>query len=143
MQSRRASGRVRRSVELLLAVLGGYATMFLLILAAQEGLFGGVSYRTTPLPQLLLAGVLTNIGAVAGGAVAARIYGKQWFLPALCLCGLVVLETSYMILSNKLDGPVWFDVLAAASLLVGLLLGAYVLQRMQRSGGAPAPASLS
>ena len=81
-------------------------------------------------------------GAVVGGAVAARIYGAPWFPPALCLCGLVVLETSYMILSNRLDGPLWFDVLAAGSLLVGLLFGAYCIQRIQRSGGAPTPVSV-
>lgn len=142
MQSKRTSGWVPRSAMLLLAVLGGYVTMFLLILAAQEGLFGGVSYRTTPLPQLLVAGALTNAAAVVGGAVAARIYGKPWFLPALCICGLVVSETTYMILANRLDGPVWFDGLAAGSLLVGLLIGGYGLHRLRGSGTAT-PVSMS
>lgn len=122
----------------LLAVVIGYTAMILVIFAAQEGLFGGIVYGTTPLPQLLVAGALTFVGAVVGGAVAARIFGRPWFPPAMFLCGLVVLETTYMISTRRLDGPLWFDVLAASSLLVGLLLGAYGTRRRHRNDVATA-----
>ena len=103
--------------------------MFLLIVLVQEGMFGGVTYSKTPLPQLLVAGFLTSGSAVAGGAVAVWCFGKPFFPPAIAICGLVVLETTYMIGAQRLDGPVWFDVMAAGSLLIGLMLGAFVIQR--------------
>ncbi len=120
---------IGRIGKFLLAVVAGYATMFLLILAVQEGMFGGVSFYTTAVPQLLLAGALTTASAVAGGAVAAWSFGRPFFPPAFAMCGLVVLETTYMILAGRLEGPLWFDVTAAGSLLFGILLGALVIQR--------------
>ena len=121
----------------LLAVVAGHATLILLITVVQEGIFGGVSYYTTPLPQLLVAGVLTTAGAVAGGAVAAWFFGKPYFPPALAMCGLIVLETTYMILSNRAEGPLWFDIMPAVSLLIGILLGAYAVQQLRQKRLGP------
>lgn len=120
---------VQRIGMFLLAVVAGYAMMILLIVLVQEGIFGGVTYQETPLPQLLVAGVLTTASAVAGGAVAARVFGKPFFPPALAMCGLVVLESTYMIGSGRMPGPLWFDIMAASGLLVGILLGAFVIKR--------------
>lgn len=119
----------RRIAKILATVFAGYTTMFLGILIVQEGIFGGVVYQTTPLPQLLVAGALTAASAVAGGVVAAVCFGRPFYPPALIICGLVVLETSYMIGSGRLPGPVWFDVMAACSLLVGILLGVFAVKR--------------
>ena len=69
-----------------------------------------------------------------------RIFGEQFFgspqdavlrLSALAICALVVLETTYMILAGRMPGPVWFDVAASGSLLFGILLGAFAIQRRQ------------
>ena len=68
---------------------------------------------------------------MAGGAVAALSFGKPYFPPALAICGLVGLETTYMILAGRLEGPIWFDVMAGGSLLFGILLGAYTIQRLK------------
>jgi len=57
------------------------------------------------------------------------------------MCGLVVLETTYMTLSKRLDGPLWFDMMAAGSLLVGILLGAYVVQRFNQTVASAATVS--
>ena len=131
----------QRLAIFLLATVAGYAAMFLLITVVQELMFGGVSYQKTPLPQLLVAGVLTALSAVAGGAVAASVFGKPWYPPALAVCGLVVLETTYMILANRLDGPLWFDVMASGSLVIGILAGAWVVQRLKQSVALPATVS--
>ena len=72
----------------LLALIAGYAVMIIGIFGAQEGMFGGVTYQDTPLPQLVIAGILTTISAVVGGIVAAWIFGKPFFPPALGMCGL-------------------------------------------------------
>jgi len=50
---------IKRIAVFLLAVLAGYLVMVLLITVVQELIFGGVSFQTTPMPQLLAAGVLT------------------------------------------------------------------------------------
>ena len=47
---------VRRIGFGLLAVIAGYAVMVLLITIVQEGMFGGVVYGETPLPQLNMLG---------------------------------------------------------------------------------------
>ncbi len=120
----------------LLAVVAGYATMVLLISLVQEGIFGGVTYQETPFPQLLIAGLLTTASAVAGGAVAAGVFGKPYYPPSLAIGGLVVLETTYMILAGQLPGPVWFDMLAGGSLLTGILVGTFAIQRL-RPGASP------
>ncbi len=119
---------IKRIGMFLLAIVIGYFTMILLIFVAQDLIFGGVSFYKTPLPQLLMAGALTTTAAIVGGAVAAWSFGKPFFPPALAICGLVVLETTYMILAQRLEGPVWFDVAASGSLLFGILLGAFFIR---------------
>ncbi len=120
---------VKRIGMCLLALVAGYAVMFLLITIVQEGVFGGVVYGETPLTQLVLAGVLTMFSAVVGGWVAARVFGKPYFPPALIMCALVLLETVYMTLAGRLPGPVWFDFAASSSLVVGIILGVILFKR--------------
>lgn len=130
---------LKRAGLLLVSLVVGYGTMVILITLVQEGLFGGVSYSSTPLPQLAVAGLLTVGSAVVGGAVAARIFGPPWFPPAGLMCGLVTLETSYLIKTGVLTDPLWFDVSAGISLVVGILVGAYVTRKWQDRVPATAP----
>jgi hypothetical protein len=132
---------IKRVAMFLLATVAGYIAMVILITVVQEGIFGGVRYQTTPLLQLLIAGVLTTASAVVGGAVAAWVFGKPWFLAGLGICGLVMLETTYMISTNQLDGPLWFDVMAAGSLVLGILVGVFVVQRLKQR--APSAAAVA
>ncbi len=130
---------IKRVVMFLLAVVAGYVTLVLLTVVIQEGMFGGVSYSKTPLPLLLLAGVLTTACSAAGGAVAAWIFAKPWFPPALAMCGLVVLETTYVTLTDGVEGPLWFNIMGPGSHLIGIPLGAYAIRRLQQSASSPAP----
>ena len=61
---------IKRVAMFLLAVVAGYVTLVLLTVVVQEGMFGGVSYSKTPLPLILVAGVLTTACSAAGGAAA-------------------------------------------------------------------------
>ena len=131
---------IKRVVMFLLAVVAGYVTLALLTAVVQEGMFGGVSYAKTPLPLLLVAGVLTTACSAAGGAAAAWIVGKPWFPPALAMCGLVVLETTYLMLTDGVEGPLWFAIMGPGTHLIGIPLGAYVIRRWQQSASSPAPA---
>ena len=42
---------------------------------------------------------------------------------------LVVTETTYLTLSGGFSGPLWFDIVASASLIAGILLGAELVRR--------------
>lgn len=134
---------IKRIGWFLLALIAGYAAMNIGIFGVQEGLFGGVTFQETPLPQLLIAGLLTTACAVLGGAVAASIFRKPFFPPALGMCGLVIAESTYMIGSGRMPGPLWFDVMAATSLVFGILLGAFLFQMWEKRPVAKARKSLA
>lgn len=107
----------------LLAVLIGYPLMGLLITIVQEWIFGGVDYWESSLGVLLLAGLGTFLSAVAAGWVAARLVAFKNLYPHLLMCVLVAVETTWLIRTGRTHSPLWFDVVAAGSLVAGILLG--------------------
>ena len=109
----------------------GYAIMVVLITLVQETWFGGVSFGTTPPLKLALAGLFTCVAAGIGGALATAI-GGSGRTPCLLMCGLVVVETTVLISTGRVPGPLWFDLISAGSLLVAILIGAEVFLRMVR-----------
>jgi hypothetical protein len=103
-------GRVfdMRHLRLLSGVIAGYGAMALLITLVQESWFGTV---------------------VGGGAT--HVVGRV-------MCLLVVTETTVLTLRGTLDGPFWFDVLAAGTLLAGILIGSAVASRRSEPATAAA-----
>ncbi len=122
-------------VRTAVAVVGGYVLMALLITLVQETWFGGVGWGETPIGELVIAGILTcvaaAIGAVAGTAIA-RVSGR---LVAGIMSGLVVMETTTLIATGQVAGPLWFDVLGGVSLIIAILLGAEVFLRLTGTTG--------
>ena len=110
-------------VRSLVGVVGGYALMGLLITMVQEWWFGGVSYRKSATLVLIAAGFLTFLCAVAGGWLAGWIAGRHPVRHGLVMSAMVAAETTWLITSGRTTDPVWFDTMAAGSLVVGLLLG--------------------
>ncbi|MEE9534428.1 MAG: hypothetical protein V3W06_08405, partial [Acidimicrobiia bacterium] len=47
------------------------------------------------------------------------------------MAGLVVVETTVLLSTGGLSGPLWFDLLAALSLVIGILLGAALFSRLK------------
>ena len=112
----------------------GYAIMVVLITLVQETWFGGVGFGTTPPVTLGLAGFFTCV--VGGiGAAAATAIGGTGRIPALLMSGLVVVETTVLIITGRVAGPLWFDIASAGSLIVAILIGAEVYLRMVSSPG--------
>ncbi|MDY7092701.1 MAG: hypothetical protein SX243_06985 [Acidobacteriota bacterium] len=107
-----------------LAVVAAYAVMVILITLAQEGLFGGVSLQESAPAELFGAGLLTFLSAVAGGFLVAFLAGRAYRAHGLIMSALVVVETTTLVLTHRLPGPLWFDLLASASLIVGIVAGA-------------------
>lgn len=112
----------------------GYALMVVLITLVQETLFGGVALGRTPAVPLVFAGLLTCVAGGIGGALASLI-GGSGRLAALLMAGLVVVETTVLVSTGRLSGPLWFDLLSAGSLIVAILIGAEVFLRVVRSLG--------
>lgn len=125
-------------LRLLAGVIVGYATMVLLITLVQETWFGGVGWYESSPGELAVAGFFTFLSAVAGGLVGTLTAGGKTTVVARVMCLLVVTETTLLTLDGTLDGPLWFDLLAAGSLLAGILIGAEVIRRRPERRTVPA-----
>ena len=128
--------------KLLLVIAGvvcGYALMAALITLVQEGWFGGVGWDKTPPGTLAIAGFFTCVAAAIGAVTATAIARPMGRLAAGTMSCLVATETTALIITGKVAGPLWFDLLAAASLIVAILLGAELFLRF--TGTAPDPSN--
>ena len=114
-------------------VVCGYALMVVLITLVQEAWFGGVGWDKTPFGILAIAGFFTCIAAAIGAAIATAIARPAGRVAATIMSCLVVIETTVLVVTGKVAGPLWFDLVAAASLIVAILLGAELVLRLTRS----------
>ncbi|MBT8272433.1 MAG: hypothetical protein KJO77_01415 [Bacteroidia bacterium] len=101
------------------AVVAGEATLVLLITLIQEIIFDGISSES-PFAELFLGGLGTFLSAVAAGIVAYLIVGKKTVTPHIIISILVFIESTYLIFIRGSSDPLWFDLLAALSLLIGI-----------------------
>jgi len=106
-----------------LAVIVGYVVMVVLITLVQEGAFGGVGWYESSIPVLLVAGLGTCLSGVVGAYVTGPVSGKRALPHAAVMAGLTVVEMIALSVTGKLSGPVWFDVIAEASLFAAILVG--------------------
>ena len=120
----------------ILGVVVGYALMAILITLVQEAWFGGVAWGETPIGTLLLAGLLTCVAALVGGVVATLVARPAGRIAAVIMSFLVVVETTSLVVTGKVGGPLWFDATAAISLIVAILIGAELVLRRPVQGGA-------
>jgi len=116
---------IKNTVLTVLGVVVGYALMVVLITLVQEAWFGGVSWQTTPFGDLAIAGIFTMLAAFVGAAVATAIARTNSLLPAIIMALLVSLESTALVLTGKVSGPLWFDVLSALLLILALIGGGW------------------
>jgi len=107
---------------IILATISGYGTMGFLITVVQEWIFGGVSYNKSSLAVLGIAGFGTFLSAIVGGWLAFFINSYNTKLSNILMCGIVIVETTWILNTFKAESPLWFDVLAALSLIIGILI---------------------
>ena len=130
MGSSGVSHRVTQLIRGTLAVICGYVVLVLLATLVQEFWLGGVSYRNSSNTTLVLAGIFTPLSAVIAGFVTASI-ARRWLIAhALPVCLAIAVETTYLYRTGRVDGPLWFEALAGASLIVGVLLGMWIWRRI-------------
>jgi hypothetical protein len=99
------------------------------ITLVQETWFGGVSWYQSSLGELAVAGFFTFLAAVAGGFAGTLVAGGGTRIVGRVMCLLVITETTLLTLNGAFEGPLWFDLVASASLLVGILLGTEAVHR--------------
>lgn len=68
------------------------------------------------------AGLGTFLLAILGGWLAYFINSYSTKLSNMIMCGIVIVETTWILNTFKADSPIWFDVLAALSLIIGILI---------------------
>jgi hypothetical protein len=118
---------------ILMAVLGmiaGYIVLALASTLVQEVWLGGVSYRNSSRFVLILAGVFTPICAFLGGLVSALVATHGRWLAALLLSAVIATETTYLYVTGRVDGPLWFEAGAGASFIVAVCAATWMCGRL-------------
>jgi hypothetical protein len=118
--------------SLLMGVLGAVAAYVTLALAStlvQEVWLGGVSYQRSASSVLILAAVFTPLCAFVGGLVGSLAAGHARWLATVVLSGFIAIETSYLYITQRVDGPLWFEAGAAAALILAACAATWLHER--------------
>ena len=110
---------------MILAAVLGEITLILLTTVAQELLFRGIDYYTSPITDIIFGGLATFLAAVLAGLVAALIVKGRSFIPHILISIIIAIETGYLIISGALGGPIWFDIGSGLALILGIWTGHY------------------
>jgi hypothetical protein len=116
-----------RVFKIILATIIGEMALVLFTTVAQEVLFDGIRYSTSPNFDIYVGGFATFIAAVLAGLVASYIVNGNSYVPALLISVLITGETTYLITSEATQDPPWADALAGLSLVLGIWLGYYLI----------------
>ena len=113
-----------------LGTIVGYLVVALASTLVQEVWLGGVSYRNSARTVLILAGVFTPLCAFLGGLVSALIAARARWLAALLLSALIATETTYLYVTGRVDGPLWFEAGAGGALIVAVFAATWMCGRL-------------
>ncbi len=108
---------------IILGIVMGEIALVLFTSFAQEVVFDGISYNTSDNTTLIIGGLLTFAAAILAGVVA-RIVGRTYtrIIP-LVISVIIIIEMTYLITSGITNDPVWFDIIAGGSLILGIWVG--------------------
>lgn len=109
-----------------LAIVVGYVAMVAGAWVGQEAVFPGTEYGA-PAHELLTVGILTAVLAGTGGAVTAFLAPSRPYLHLLPMAALISFETIMLYANGRVAGPLWFELLAGASLIAGTIVGAWLV----------------
>ncbi|WP_298899722.1 hypothetical protein [uncultured Psychroserpens sp.] len=112
-------------IRIILAVICAEILLIVLITMAQEVIVNGVKLNTSPTSDIIIGGLGTLLSGAIAGSAATLIVGKNNNLPIIILSIFVVIETTYLIVADKINNPIWFDAMAAISLIGTIWLGYY------------------
>jgi hypothetical protein len=109
--------------RIIIAVLVGEAALILFATVAQEVLFNGIRYNTSPVSEIILGGLATFVAAILAG-ITARLCKKRYHkVVPVAISIIITAEMTYLISTNKTGDPLWFDLMGGAALIVGVWTG--------------------
>jgi hypothetical protein len=79
---------------------------------------------------LILAGVFTPMAGAVAGFISASIARRRLVVHALPICLAITIETAMLYHTGRVDGPLWFEAMAGATLIGGVALGFLAWRRM-------------
>lgn len=120
--------RFRKIGGIILAALVGEIALILLTTVAQEVMFDGIDYFASSLSDIFFGGLATFLAAVLAGMAASLVVGGRTVAPHIVISIIIIIETTSLILTGVLSGPVWFDILGGLSLILGVWAGHYAAQ---------------
>ena len=118
---------------IILAVILGEIALILLTTIAQEVLYDGISFATSSNIDMIFGGLATFVAAVIAGIIAVAITRGSTRIPPTIISILIFAEMTYLMLSGKLNNPIWFDILLGLSLILGIWLGYYIVKKFLKS----------
>ena len=110
-------------LRLTFAIIIAELILIVLITLFQEVLANGVILGKSSLKDLLIGGLGTLIAGFLAAILASILAKKNKTTAIIILSCLVVIETTYLILTGKINNPIWFDVLAAILLIGSFWIG--------------------
>src|SRR5437763_9442761 len=134
----RMSSMRHRSVLIARSLIGmilGYGVFVFGTIVARIP-FDPLGYSTSSSSTLAVAAFVVPWAGVAGGIVTAAIVPSRPYLFIMPGCFLIALESSWLFITGRSDGPLWFEAGAAASLIIAYVAGAMAwvyLSRRRRS----------
>ena len=118
---------MKQIVRVIGSLLVGYLVIVIGAILGQDLLFGGVSsYDESSASTLWIAGGLTTLGAVVGGAAMAWISKFHPWVSVSLLGAWLAFERISLARQGILDNPLWFDAVAGGSVIAGVALGAFL-----------------
>ena len=120
---------IRKIALIALAVVAGYAVMILGLLLTQDLSLGRVEFGITPMWKIPLVGIGALASAALGGWVAFLISKSKKLIPQIIMAGLTVVETTALLMEGALTNPLWFELLAELTLIVGIIGAGYLASK--------------
>ena len=132
VQSRSAGKTLVRAV---LGAMAGYIVLALASTLVQEVWLGGVSYNDSARSVLILAGMFTPLCAFLAGVASSLIATHSRWPAAALLSALIAVETTYLYMTGRVDGPLWFEAGAGAALMGTVLAATWLCGHLQSRRG--------
>lgn len=110
------------------AVLAGFAVIALGTVFTFTVLVDDFGFYTSNPTELVIGTLGALVSGIGGGLVAAQLAANRPLLHAAALVLPITLDTISIVISTGQESdPLWFDIGGSAILLVGAVLGGYLI----------------
>ena len=129
---------IRSGLRSVGAVIAGFAVITLGTVFTFKVLVDDFGYYTSGSTDLLIATLGALASGIGGGLVAARLAVGHPLRHAAALVVPIGLDTASIIASaGPGSDPLWFDLGGSATLLLGALVGGYLVAAKRRASAVP------